>query len=292
MSVSQAAEDLCVTQSAISKQLRTLEDLLGVRLLQRGHRQISFTFEGARLFRAADASVQQLQDVLGTFGNCSKRPVTISASTGVSSLWLVPQLGDFQRAHPGVDLRVAASNSVIDLASENIELAIRYCPDSQAPEGAIKLFGETIAPVASPAISRSSLSSLRSLREHVLLEFEDRRPWLQWQEWLSGSGWHTSQARGMLRFNHYDQVIHAAVAGQGVALGRMEILAPLLKDGRLQRVDFDGTVCRSSCSYWLVQASADPRADVLHVIDWLRSSPQAKQHKHFIPSSAIPFGTL
>lgn len=93
MSITLAAQDLCLTQSAVSRQILALEELLGVKLLLRGHRSLSFTAEGERLFRSADSSVQQLQDVLGEVSPRGRaRPVTLSASIGVTGLWLLPRL--------------------------------------------------------------------------------------------------------------------------------------------------------------------------------------------------------
>src|SRR5205085_3279704 len=115
MSITQAADDLCVTQSAMSKQVRALEEALGVRLLERGYRSVSFTEEGLRLFRSANASVQQLQDVFAQLTAAGKRPVTVTTSTGVAGLWLLPRLGEFQRHYPDVDVRVAATNTILDL---------------------------------------------------------------------------------------------------------------------------------------------------------------------------------
>src|SRR5687768_4670566 len=95
MSITQAADDLCVTQSAMSKQVRALEDALGVKLFHRGYRSVSFTEEGERLFRSADAAVQQLQDAASGLKAAGKRPVTLTASIGVAGLWLLPRLGEF-----------------------------------------------------------------------------------------------------------------------------------------------------------------------------------------------------
>jgi DNA-binding transcriptional LysR family regulator len=285
MSITQAADDLCVTQSAMSKQIRTLEDLLGVRLLQRGYRRVSFTDEGERLFRIANASVQQLQDAMATFGARGKRPVTITASIGVTGLWLLPRLSDFQRRHPGIDVRVAANNQVLDLAAEQIDIAIRYCAEEKAPRGARRLFGESIAPVASPALRVGPLASVDELARHVLLEYEDRRHWLQWGDWLAARGWNTTQARGVLRFNQYDQAIHAAIAGQGIALGRLELLAPMLADGRLDIVGGANEPSRSHFSYWLVQAEPDPRRDVQHVVEWILDGVG---NAHTVPSRDEP----
>jgi DNA-binding transcriptional LysR family regulator len=277
MSITQAADDLCVTQSAMSKQIRTLEDVLGVRLLQRGYRRVSFTEEGERLFRVANASVQQLQEAVANMAPRGKRPVTITASIGVTGLWLLPRLGDFQKRHPGIDVRVAASNAVLDLAAEQIDIAIRYCPEEKAPRDAKRLFGESIAPVASPSLHVGQLATASELARHVLLEYDDRRHWLQWGDWLASRGWNTAQARSVLRFNQYDQAIHAAVAGQGVAMGRLELLAPMLADGRLEVVGGGDERSRSHYGYWLVQADANPRREVQHVIDWILDDMNAME---------------
>lgn len=277
MSITQAADDLGLTQSGMSKQVRTLEEALGVRLLHRGYRQITLTEEGQRLFRAADGAIGQLQDALATATTRLRRPVTVTASTGVAALWLLPRLADFQKSHADVDLRVMATNTTIaDLAAEQIDLAIRYCSPDQAPHGAVRLFGETLAPVASPLLDIRALDSSNTLSRQVLLEFDDaRRHWLRWENWLAAAGWSPDQCQGILRFNQYDQAILAAVAGQGIAIGRLELLAPMLADGRLRVLETPHAGPASHYACWLVQASAHPRREVRHVIDWIMATRQA-----------------
>lgn len=277
MSITQAADDLCLSQSAISKQIRALEEALGVQLLKRGHRSIAFTAEGERLFRSADGAVQQLQDVVGTLlVSKARKPVTITASIGVAGLWLLPRLGDFQLQHPEIDVRVAANNAMLDLRSEGIDLAIRYCASTQAPAGSVRLFGETVAPVASPSLGIAPLLSEHSLANQFLLEFDDlKRPWLQWKTWLATLGWNDAKPKGILRFNQYDQVIHAAMAGQGIALGRLELLTPMLSDHRLVVLGTADAAPVDDHAYWLMQADASPRREVSHVIDWIRSESRS-----------------
>lgn len=275
MSITQAAEDLCVTQSAMSKQIRTLEEALGIRLFQRGYRSISFTAEGEQLFRMANTSIQQLQDAFHVVGNSGKRPVTITASIGVTSLWLLPRLGDFQRGHPGIDVRVAASNAVLDLAKEGIDLAIRYCSGADAPRGSRHLFAESIAPVASPLLGVQRVDSKAALKNHVLLEYEDRRRWLTWADWLSSRGLTTDMARGVLRFNQYDQAIQAAVAGQGVALGRLELLDLMLQERRLEVLAQGGDALRTHYGYFLVRPDDTSGDEVSQVFDWIVETLQA-----------------
>jgi DNA-binding transcriptional LysR family regulator len=268
MSITQAAADLCLTQSAVSRQIQALEARLGVRLLVRGHRAIAFTAEGERLFRSADLALQQLQDAFAAIGvGPEGRPVTVTASIGVAGLWLLPRLGRFQQAHAGIDLRIAAANRLVDLRSEQIDLAIRYCADAAAPAGAVRLFGETVAPVAHPSLKLRALRAAEQLDGQVLLEFEDpQRPWLQWNGWAKAVGWRRPRPKGVLRFNQYDQVVHSAMAGQGVALGRLALLGPMLAERRLLCLAPPWT---AGHGYWLLQAEAQPRAAVQAVIDWL-----------------------
>ncbi|WP_307512732.1 LysR substrate-binding domain-containing protein [Variovorax sp. W1I1] len=271
MSISLAAEDLCLTQSAVSKQVHALEGQLGVKLLVRGHRSISFTAEGERLFRSADGAVQQLQDVMGGIRQAGEqRPMTLSASIGMTGLWLLPRLSRVQKLHPGVDVRVSANNRLADLRNEGIDLAIRYTTPALAPAGALRLFGETVAPVAHPSLGLKMLRAAGAVSRLCLLDFDDpQHPWLQWNGWLASVGWADAKPQAVLHFNQYDQLIQAALAGQGVALGRLELIQPLLDERRLVRVDSPVPAQASGHAYWLIQAEDEPREEVRHVAAWL-----------------------
>jgi DNA-binding transcriptional LysR family regulator len=272
MSITLAAEDLFVTQSAVSRQIHALEEMLGVKLLVRGHRSITFTPQGERLFRVADEAVRQLQEVVSSVSVVrDRRPVTLSAPTGFAGLWLLPRIVDLQRRHPDIDLRISANNRVVDLRGEGIDLAIRYCPRPAAPEGAVRLFGETLAPVAHPCLCAQPLERPEQISEYFLLEFDDlRRYHLNWADWLGAMGWAGAKPKGVLRFNQYDQLIQAAVAAQGIALGRLELLATMLAERRLVALSSPRIVEREY-AHWLIQGDVEPREDVLDVIAWIRS---------------------
>lgn len=257
MSITQAAEDLFLTQSAVSKQMRQLEEAIGQPLLVRGHRSIAFTPAGERLFQSASSSLRQLQETLALIsGQQGSHCVTISASVGITALWLLPRLGRFQQRCPDVDVRVAADNQLHSPHAHDIDLSIRYCAAHDAPPGSIRLFGETLVPVAHPSLGQLRLDSPEQVAAQVLLELDlPHRPWLHWHGWLQAKGWPTSSAQRMLRYNQYDQLIQAVMAGQGIAIGRYELIAPILQDGRLVAVgDMDHSL--SPYSHWLVQFAA------------------------------------
>jgi len=271
MSITQGANDLCITQSAVSRQVRTLEDALGVKLLMRGHRAIAFTPEGERLFRAADIALQNLQDaVTAVRAESARHPVTITCTIGIAGLWLLPRLRDFQEKHPGIDVRIAASERVEDLRGEGIDLAIRYSSKKNVPDGAEKLFDEIVVPVAHPQLGLDAIDSPSVLGQQVLLEFDGSHvPWLKWQEWLASQGWGSVKPKSTLRFNQYDQVIGAALAGQGVALGRLTLLGPILAEGRLRVLRAPKTGLSTSYAYWLLRARQNPRPDVAITASWI-----------------------
>jgi DNA-binding transcriptional LysR family regulator len=270
MSVTLAADDLCLTQSAVSRQIHALEDVLQVKLLTRGYRSIGFTADGEKLFRIADLALQELQDACGTLtSSVDKRPVTITTSIGVAGLWLLPRLGRFQARHPHVDVRVAANSKVLDLRTESVDLAIRYCIEAHAPPGSQKLFGEQLAAVAHPSLKLQGLTPGDAIAASVLLDFEQpSHPWLGWQDRLSAMGLDAVQPKSVLRFNQYDQVIHAAAAGQGIALGRLSLVRPMLDDGRLVALQW-WEQAEEGHRYWLVSAEDQPRPDVVALRDWV-----------------------
>lgn len=270
LSFTHAAAELFLTQSAISRQVQTLEEALGVRLFVRGVRSLALTAEGARLAAAAEGWLAEYARLADTLRAPGPRPVTVTSSIGITALWLVPRLSRFQALHPDIDVRLAAGNRLVDLAREGVDLALRYCADCDAPPGAERLFGETVVPVASPAVAARGLDR-DTLPETVLLEFDDPSyAWLRWHDWLAAMGLGEVRPRAMLGFNHYDQLIHAAAAGQGIALGRLELIGNLLAEGRLRKVGSDRREVAGR-GYWLVPAPGTLRPEVARFAEWLRA---------------------
>jgi LysR family glycine cleavage system transcriptional activator len=286
MSVTLAADDLCLTQSAVSRQIHALEDVLRVKLLTRGYRSIGLTDEGEKLFRIADAALQQVQDVCGALtSSLEQRPVTITTSIGVAGLWLLPRLGRFQSRHPHVDVRVAANSKVLDLRTETVDLAIRYCPKESAPPGSQKLFGEQLLAVAHPSLKLRKMAPGDAIERNVLLDFEHpNHPWLGWPDRLASMGLESVAPKAVLRFNQYDQVIQAAAGAQGIALGRLTLVRPMLDDGRL--VDLAWWPRKEEGhGYWLISAEDRPRPGVLAFRNWLLAEAELGTDAVDAPSS-------
>ena len=286
LSFTKAAEELEITQSAVSRQVKLLEEQLGMDLFHRRHRALLLTEAGQDFYRAATSALKLLEDSATKIRERGAgRVLTVSATIGFTSLWLIPRLAEFRTLHPEVDIRIDANNKMLDLKQENIEVAIRYCPADLAPEGAIKLFGEEVLPVCSPKLITKSrpLASPDDLQHHVLLHLEwadgTHAPWLSWTVWFEVMQAAGLKPRGSLRFNQYDQVIQAAIDGQGVALGSSALVRHLLRDGRL--IAPLPKASKSQRAYFLVTSPYyAERPDVAAFVEWL--TQQARGDNGFL----------
>src|SRR5665647_336136 len=148
LSFTNAAAELFVTQSAVSRQVKAVEDHLGVALFVRRHRALLLTEAGHDLYRATAQALRQLADAATRIRERGAgRTLTVTTTNGFASLWLIPRLADFRSRRPDIDIRISANTRMLDLEREGIELAVRYCMPKAAPEGALRLFGEMVLPV-------------------------------------------------------------------------------------------------------------------------------------------------
>lgn len=270
MSITLAAKDLCLTQSAVSRQIQSLEEHLGIPLLIRKHRAIALTAEGEQLLHLASPWLDRLSEYSESLQQRGRlRPVTITATISVTSLWILPRLGAFQDAHPNIDVRVSATNRMLNLKQESIDLAIRYACERDVPPGAVRLFGEKVLPMASKKVAARAFKNPNALLDEVLLEYDEiARPWLRWSDWLTATGLPDAKPKAYLHLNQYDQVIQAAIEGHGVALGRVALVLPMLKDGRLVALADNG-FGNSDYAYWLIDESSSPRSEVQELRNWI-----------------------
>jgi LysR family glycine cleavage system transcriptional activator len=281
LSFTRAANELFVTQSAISRQIHALEERLGAKLFTRRNRGLALTEAGQQMYRAADIALRTLHEAAERIApGTAQKMVTVTSSMAFCSLWLIPRLSGFRQARPDLDVRISANNQVLDLEREQIDLAIRYCPVAAAPPGAIRMFGEEIVVVCSPQVAKERARPLKSpsdLRHHTLLHFDHAEgsiPWLSWSVWLESARMPELKPAGSLRFSHYDQVIAAALRGQGVALGRRPLVANLLAEGALVApLRRDSVTDRA---YFIVRSdTAHSRPDVGEFIAWLLAESAA-----------------
>src|SRR3954470_3013690 len=142
LSFTKAGAELFVTQSAISRQIKALEEQLGVPLFRRRHREILLTEAGQTLYKAVGEALRTLRDAASKLSGRASGMLTVTTTISFASLWLVPRLAEFRRQHPEIDVRIAATNDVIDLDRDGIDVAIRYCLPEAARAGAMALFGE------------------------------------------------------------------------------------------------------------------------------------------------------
>lgn len=284
LSFTKAGEELFVTQSAVSRQVKAVEDHLGAALFVRRHRSLSLTEAGHTLYRATAQALHQLSDAASKIRDRgSARTLTVTATIGFTSLWLIPRLADFRSQRPDIDIRIAANNTMLDLEREGIELAVRYCTAKAAPRGAIKLFGEVVLPVCSPksVTAAAPLARPEDLRHHVLLHYERPdgvTPWLSWTVWLEVMQLQGLKPAGSLRFSQYDQTIQAAIDGQGVALGTTPLVRQLIKQGKLLAPL--AKKFESSRAYYLItSADAAEQPQVKDFAGWLmRQAKQESRH--------------
>lgn len=275
LSFTKAAAELFVTQSAISRQVKTLETQLGVTLFERGTRTLRLTPEGAMLYRTVSEVLKRVADTTRLMRQrASQQSFTITTTPAFASLWLIPRLPGYTKDHPGVDVRISATTDVVDLERAGVALAIRYAAADRAGDGRL-LFGEEVFPVCSPRLPQDSGHRLRSpadLRHHVLLHYHDvihgDVPSLDWNTWLRSVGLPELEPAGTLSFNQYDQVIQAAVQGQGVALGRSPLLKRLLKDGALV-APFSARTVAPRAYYLMRSTGSSGQADVDAFVDWI-----------------------
>jgi LysR family transcriptional regulator, glycine cleavage system transcriptional activator len=261
-SVTRAAAELHLTQSAVSHRLHGLQRELGVALIERAGRGVTLTPDARELARAASGALTQLNDALARVSAAGRDQVlSIGCSPTFAIRFLVPRLSTFRKRHPELDLRIAATDVPID-AVHGVDVVIHLSSGPTPKLFCEKLIDEVVFPVASPRLraDKKRAWTERDLRELPLLHDEalvDDPKRVGWNTWLAHAGFQALAAspRG-LRFSHAYLAIEAALAGDGVALARRSLVADDLARGRLV-APFPLAV-PSGLAYWLVSAR-DPR---------------------------------
>lgn len=271
-----AAEEMALTQSAVSRQIQALEEEVGVGLFLRHTRAVELTSAGAQLLMAVsqslpriDGAVRQIRQTAG------RRTVALTTFASFASMWLIPRLEQFQRDHPDIDIRIDATDNTLDLDVADVDLALRYGPVATMPSQAVRLFGEQLTPVVSPWLLKSgpAITQPADFARFALIEAGDAHhthlEWLTWRRWFDEHGLAKLQPKRWLYFNYAYQMVQAALTGQGVVLARLPLVAESLANGDLVEALPDLRM-DSPMAYWLIVGPRSAqRPEIRAFCSWL-----------------------
>ncbi len=267
-SFTQAAEELCVTQGAVSHQVKALEAELGLKLFNREHQRLVITEAGSTYLEVVRDALDRI--AAGTerlLQRQSAGALTVSTSPNFASKWLVHRLARFATAHPVIDLRISASLHHVDFAREDVDLAIRHSDGQANGLHVTRLCTEELVVVCSPKLfaGRNALRKPADLARHTLLHINDRKDWVRWLE--AADVRNVDVSRGPI-LNQASMAIDAAVDGQGVALARSALAAWDLIGGRLVRPF--ALALPVPYAYWIVCPKATANLPkIVTFRDWL-----------------------
>ena len=236
LSFKEAANELSVTPAAISQQIRTLEDILGVELFKRTSRALILTEQAQMALPALQEAFELLESAVATLiEDVESRDLKVSVSPSFASKWLVPRLASFYAANPDSIVKISTSIIITDFRSEDTDLAIRYGAGGYEGLYEEELLRETVFPVCSPEMA-AKIKSPKDLLSLTLIHddsFEEDTSAPNWTMWLKAAGIEVEGGRAALHFNTHSLAVEAAVAGHGIALARSAVAEEDLKAGRL-----------------------------------------------------------
>jgi LysR family glycine cleavage system transcriptional activator len=273
-SFKRAADELAVTPTAISHRIRVLEDHTGLRLFVRQVRQVTLTDAGAQLYPVLRQGFDAIEAVLARLTQAPRRArVTVSATHAFTAKWLVPRVARFHALHPDIDLQLHASDDTVDVDAHGIDIAVRYGTGPYPGLATEVMFADAYAPVVNPILGVRAVADLASV---PLIHFDWKRPSAAnptWDTWFAHTGLAAHPARGQLRYSDEGHAIQAAVAGQGVALLSLALVADELAAGYL--VQPFGPAIAGYTYHLAMRAEPPPGAAALAVADWLRRESRA-----------------
>jgi DNA-binding transcriptional LysR family regulator len=279
LSFTVAAGELFLTQSAVSRQIQQIESSLGVPLFERKHRSLALTEQGRIMQRAVIDCLERLRDATTRVRATSMvRHVAMTCTPGFASLWLIPRLSGFTAKHPEVDVRISATLELVDLERHQVDLAVRFI--SKADGDGAPLFEEEVVPLCAPKLAgdkRNPLKKPADLANHTLLTIDSPQggsPMVDWEPWLRVMGLSEVQMKNTVRFTRYTEAVAAAVAGHGVVIGRLPLMAGMLREKQL--ISPFGSGAASQRGYYIVMGESgrrNPDADAF--AQWLRTEADA-----------------
>ncbi|KQZ19452.1 LysR family transcriptional regulator [Mesorhizobium sp. Root552] len=274
MSFTKAAEELGITQAAVSRQVQALEQTFGFQLFRRLHRSIELTERGRVLSKSMSESLGAItRTVRSLTEEKNAGELVIAASVAFSHFWLLPKISDFRRTNPQVRLKIVSQDSNVNLQREDIDIAIRYGDGHWADGKAIALFNDDVFPVCSPEYlaKRGSPDCVADLTRHNLIASDSQdASWIGWDEWLRAFGHGGDPRHVTLSCSFYTDAIHAAMRGEGIALGWNRLVHDLLARNQLVRVSAESLRTREA--YFVVlKKGQPPKPQVEPFMRWIRS---------------------
>lgn len=275
-SFKRAAAELAVTPTAISHQIRSLEEFTGLTLFKRDTRKVVLTEVGAQLYPVLRDAFDEFERTLERLAPATGRAqVTISATSAFTANWLVPRMRRFHELHPDIDLHLQASDEVVDLVAAGVDIAIRYGSGPYASVCAEILFADRFAPVAHPTLGITSAADLDKV---TLIHFQWKKAQPlnpTWERWFAEARLPPLASAGQVHFSDEGHAIQAAVAGQGIALLSLALVEHEIAAGRL--VQPFGPTIPGHTYHLVTRSDRAPGPHVNAVADWLRSEARSSR---------------
>ena len=278
MQFQSAADELAVTPSALSYQIRQLEEFLQMKLFKRLNRSIELTSAGELIAGKIIDSFDKLEEAFALLQpDEGDRTLVISTGPAFSAKWLAPRLHGFLEEYDDIDFRMSASLKLVDFIADGIDAAIRFGTGNYPDLYVEPLFDEISTPLISPQLfDQIGSTASESLFEQVKLIHDDSLTFLsggQWKNWLTAKKYQGVSADSGLRFNHADHCIEVAVDGGGIVMGRLGFAFREIKAGRLI-APFQEVIKSTGGFYFCCPHSAMEKEKVLHFLAWLRDEAE------------------
>lgn len=276
LSFTKAAEELFVTQAAISHQIKLLEDHLSIKLFMRRNRSLLLTEEGQSYYldiKDIFAHLYEATEKLLTRG--AKGTISIALTPSFAIQWLVPRLSEFSTMHPDIDVRIKAQDYDDSSLTDDVDVAIYYGLGHWQGVNADKLHTEYLTPVCSPLLLASDrpIRSTEDLRHHTLLHDSSRK---NWKEWMKVAGLPDLNVNQGPIFSHSSMVLQAAIHGQGVALAHSVLAKPDIDSGRLV-MPFDQVLVSKNAYYLVCREAQTDSAKIETFRNWLLAAVKQEQ---------------
>lgn len=254
LSFTKAADELNVTQGAISRQIRQLEEYLGKELFIRANRNILLSPTGAQYYQTIYASLLNIAQATAEIKKWQgDRQVTVATTNAMASLWLLPKVAGFQQSEE-IDLRILTTENIQDLYKMDFDIALFYCKVPPVGMQTTMLFPEEVFPVCSPSYLAQFKETQDQIQffEKTLLYLDDsQKDWINWNEWFTSVNYPIVKPKNRININNYPMLLQAAINGHGLALAWGSLVDDYLKSGALVRpVD---TILRTPASFCMLE---------------------------------------